>query len=91
MSSRNVANEVEDDVVKALADTVTEAFPRISHRYYAMKAKWMGLEKLEPYDRNAPLPEADDAKIPWTDAQRPRLGRLRRLRAVDGSDRRRLF
>jgi len=69
VSSRNVANEVEDDVVKALADTVTEAFPRISHRYYAMKAKWMGLEKLEHYDRNAPLPEADEAKIPWTDAR----------------------
>ena len=69
VSSRNVANEVEDDVVKALADTVTEAFPRISHRYYAMKAKWMGLEKLEPYDRNAPLPEADEAKIPWSEAK----------------------
>ena len=69
VSSRNVANEVEDEVVKALADTVTEAFPRISHRYYAMKAKWMGLEKLEPYDRNAPLPEADEAKIPWDEAK----------------------
>ena len=69
VSSRNVANEVEDEVVKALADTVTEAFPRISHRYYAMKAKWMGLEKLEHYDRNAPLPEADEAKIPWADAR----------------------
>ena len=69
VSSRNVANEVEDEVVKALTDTVTEAFPRISHRYYAMKAKWMGLEKLEPYDRNAPLPEADEAKIPWTEAR----------------------
>ena len=69
VSSRNVANEVEDEVVKALADTVTEAFPRISHRYYAMKAKWMGLEKLEPYDRNAPLPEADEAKIPWSEAK----------------------
>ena len=69
VSSRNVANEVEDEVVKALADTVTEAFPRISHRYYAMKAKWMGLEKLEPYDRNAPLPEADEAKIPWNEAK----------------------
>ncbi len=69
VSSRNVANEVEDEVVKALADTVTEAFPRISHRYYAMKAKWMGLEKLEHYDRNAPLPEADEAKTPWADAR----------------------
>lgn len=69
VSSRNVANEVEDEVVKALADTVTEAFPRISHRYYAMKAKWMGLDKLEHYDRNAPLPEADEAKIPWSEAR----------------------
>ncbi len=69
VSSRNVANEVEDEVVQALADTVTAAFPRISHRYYAMKAKWLGLEKLEPWDRNAPLPEADEAKIPWLDAK----------------------
>ena len=69
VSSRNVANEVEDEVVKALADTVTEAFPRISHRYYAMKAKWLGLETMEPYDRNAPLPEADEAKIPWQEAK----------------------
>jgi len=69
VSSRNVANEVEDEVVQALADTVTEAFPRISHRYYAMKAKWLGLDKLEPWDRNAPLPEADEAKIPWLDAK----------------------
>ena len=69
VSSRNVANEVEDEVVQALAETVTEAFPRISHRYYSMKAKWMGLDKLEPYDRNAPLPEADESKIPWLEAK----------------------
>ena len=62
-------HHLDDEVVQALADTVTEAFPRISHRYYAMKAKWLGLDKLEPWDRNAPLPEADEAKIPWLDAK----------------------
>ncbi|MGB0822686.1 MAG: M3 family metallopeptidase, partial [Alphaproteobacteria bacterium] len=67
--SRHLANRVEREVVDALASAVRQSFPRISHRYYAMKAKWLGLDKLEPWDRNAPLPEADEAKIPWLDAK----------------------
>jgi oligoendopeptidase F len=71
-SARNRANMVEDEVVDALVSAVTSDFPRLSHRYYAMKAKWLGLEKLQHWDRNAPLPEDDDRLIPW-DAARTRV------------------
>ncbi|MFC4351131.1 M3 family oligoendopeptidase [Fodinicurvata halophila] len=69
VSSRNLANFVEDEVVDALVSAVTESFPRLSHRYYAMKAKWLGLDKLAFWDRNAPLPENDERIIPWEEAQ----------------------
>ncbi|WP_293507918.1 M3 family oligoendopeptidase [Parvibaculum sp.] len=67
--SRHIANRVEPEVVAALAGAVQRSYPALSHRYYAMKAKWLGLEKLEYWDRNAPLPQADDATIPWTQAR----------------------
>ncbi|MGG5809938.1 M3 family oligoendopeptidase [Falsiroseomonas sp. CW058] len=67
-SARNRGNMVEDEVVDALVAAVRESFPRLSHRYYAMKAKWLGLPKLMHWDRNAPLPDQDDAVIPWKDA-----------------------
>ena len=70
VSSRNLANFVEDEVVDALVKSVHEAYPRLSHRYYALKAKWFGDEKLAYWDRNAPLPDDDDRVIPWNDAQR---------------------
>jgi oligoendopeptidase F len=68
-SARNLGNMVEDEVVAALTSAVTAAFPRLAHRYYAMKAKWLGLEKLEYWDRNAPLPEDDDREVTWGEAQ----------------------
>ncbi|MGV8997161.1 MAG: M3 family oligoendopeptidase [Parvibaculaceae bacterium] len=67
--SRHIANCVEAPVVAALVDAVRASYPQLSHRYYAMKAKWLGLEKLEYWDRNAPLPDADDAQIPWSQAR----------------------
>lgn len=67
--SRHLANRVEPEVVAALAEAVREAYPRLSHRYYAMKAKWLGMEQMEFWDRNAPLPETPDATIPWTEAR----------------------
>jgi oligoendopeptidase F len=51
-----------------LVAAVVESFPRLSHRYYAMKAKWLGLPKLQHWDRNAPLPEEDDRLVPWPEA-----------------------
>jgi oligoendopeptidase F len=68
-SSRNRGNMVEDEVVDALVAAVSADYPRLSHRYYAMKAKWLGLEKLEHWDRNAPLPDDDDRVIPWDEAR----------------------
>ncbi|MEZ5863658.1 MAG: M3 family oligoendopeptidase [Geminicoccaceae bacterium] len=69
ISSRNLANQVEDEVVDALISAVRDAYPRLSHRYYALKARWMGLEKLEFWDRNAPLPEDSDQRRSWGDAK----------------------
>jgi oligoendopeptidase F len=70
VSSRNLANHVEDNVVDALVRAVKAAYPDLSHRYYAMKARWLGLDKLEYWDRNAPLPDDDDRIIPWREAER---------------------
>jgi oligoendopeptidase F len=68
-SYRNRSNMVEDEVVDALVTAVTGDYARLSHRYYALKAKWLGLEKLEHWDRNAPLPEDQDSEIAWDDAR----------------------
>lgn len=69
-SARNRANMVEDAVVDALVSAVTRDYGRLSHRYYALKARWLGLPKLQHWDRNAPLPEDDDREIAWETAQR---------------------
>jgi oligoendopeptidase F len=68
-SYRNRANMVEDEVVDALVSAVRSDFPRLSHRYYLMKAKWLGLPRLQHWDRNAPLPDDDDRTIPWNEAR----------------------
>lgn len=67
--SRHLANRVERDVVDALEKAVSDAYPRLSHRYYAMKAKWLGMEKLNHWDRNAPLPREDHSVISWDEAR----------------------
>jgi oligoendopeptidase F len=69
ISSRNLANQVEDEVVDALIEAVRTAYPRLSHRYYALKARWLGLERLEYWDRNAPFPEDSDKRVAWSDAK----------------------
>jgi len=68
-SARNRSNMVEDEVVAALSSAVVASYPKLSHRYYSMKAKWLGLEKLEYWDRNAPLPDDDDRVISWNEAK----------------------
>jgi oligoendopeptidase F len=67
--SRHLANRVEREVVDALAAAVREAYPRLSHRYYKMKAKWLGMEQMNFWDRNAPLPETSTAVISWPEAK----------------------
>lgn len=69
VSSRNLANQVEDEVVDALVSAVKASYPKLSHRYYKLKAKWMGVDALDFWDRNAPLPRDDDRLIPWAEAQ----------------------
>jgi oligoendopeptidase F len=73
-SYRNRSNMVEDEVVAALVTAVVASYPKLAHRYYAMKAKWLGLEKLEYWDRNAPLPDDDDKEISWDEAKSRVLG-----------------
>ncbi|SIS81086.1 M3 family oligoendopeptidase [Paracoccus saliphilus] len=66
---RHLSNHVEPEVVEALRDAVTKAYPRLSHRYYALKAKWLGLDKLQVWDRNAPLPTEAPRTIGWDEAR----------------------
>ena len=67
--SRHLSNRVERPVVDALVEAVRDAYPRISHRYYALKAGWLGQERLAHWDRNAPLPEEPDRAIGWPEAR----------------------
>jgi oligoendopeptidase F len=67
--SRHLSNRVEGEVVDALAAAVKAAYPRLSHRYYAMKAKWLGTDQLNYWDRNAPLPETPSQAVTWEEAR----------------------
>ena len=70
VSSRNLANFVEDEVVEALVTAVRAAFPDLAHRYYRLKARWLGGDRLDYWDRNAPLPEDSDRSIAWPEARK---------------------
>jgi oligoendopeptidase F len=67
--SRHLANRVEAPVVDALVSSVRAAYPRLSHRYYAMKARWLGMDKLSHWDRNAPLPDKPERVFSWKEAE----------------------
>ncbi|MDN3624796.1 M3 family oligoendopeptidase [Methylobacterium isbiliense] len=67
--ARHLANRVEPEVVAALVEAVTAAYPRLSHRYYRLKARWFGRETLAYWDRNAPLPKVEQRTIPWAEAR----------------------
>lgn len=67
--SRHLSNRVEPEVVEALVSAVRDAYPRLSHRYYKLKAKWFGMEQLNHWDRNAPLPKVEQRAIPWGEAK----------------------
>jgi len=68
-TARHLSNQVEPEVVEALVTSVQQSYPRLSHRYYKLKAQWLGKDRLEHWDRNAPLPDADERIIRWTDAR----------------------
>lgn len=67
--SRHLSNRVEPAVVEALAAAVTAAYPRLSHRYYRLKARWFGRDQLEYWDRNAPLPRMPSTTYSWAQAR----------------------
>jgi len=93
-TGRHLSNHVEPEVVEALRNAVVDAYPRLSHRYYALKAKWMGLDKMEVWDRNAPLPMEADRTVSWDEAERtvmeaysafdPRMAELAKPFFTDG-------
>jgi len=66
---RHLSNHVEPEVVEALRNAVVEAYPRLSHRYYELKRGWLGLDRMQVWDRNAPLPMESERKIGWDEAK----------------------
>jgi len=79
VSGRNLANQVEDEVVEALVSAVKQRYGDLAHRYYALKARWFGQDRLDYWDRNAPLPDADNRIIGWPEARDRVLGAYRRF------------
>ena len=90
-SARNLANFVEDEVVDALVEAVRQSYPRLSHRYYRLKAKWFGRDRLDQWDRNAPLPDADVDNVPWDRAVATVMDAYERFSPELGSIVRRFF
>ncbi|MXQ08149.1 M3 family oligoendopeptidase [Alphaproteobacteria bacterium GH1-50] len=68
-TGRHLSNHVEPEVVEALRNAVVNAYPKVSHRYYELKRKWLGLDTLQVWDRNAPLPMETERKIGWDEAK----------------------
>ncbi|MEL7164102.1 MAG: M3 family oligoendopeptidase [Pseudomonadota bacterium] len=85
-TGRHLSNQVEPEVVEALRNAVVNAYPKLSHRYYELKRKWLGLDRMQVWDRNAPLPLEDPKLVDWTTARAtvmnaysafdPRMGEL---------------
>ncbi|NSY37651.1 M3 family oligoendopeptidase [Leisingera sp. ANG59] len=85
-TGRHLSNDVEPEVVEALREAVVAAYPKLSHRYYELKRKWLGLDVMQVWDRNAPLPLEDTRTIGWEEAERtvmeaynafdPRMGEI---------------
>ena len=71
---RHLSNHVEPEVVEALRNAVVAAYPKLSHRYYRLKARWMGLDKLQVWDRNAPLRIETPRLVTWAEATETVLG-----------------
>ncbi len=91
ISARNLGNRVEDAVVDALIAAVEASYARLAHRYYRLKARWMGVDTLDHWDRNAPLPEDDDRSIGWDEAVATVLDAYRAFSPALASIARRFF
>ena len=93
-TGRHLSNHVEPEVVEALRNAVVKAYPKLSHRYYELKRKWLGLERMQVWDRNAPLPIEDTKTVDWSSAEKmvmdaytsfdPRMGDLAKPFFTDG-------
>ncbi len=93
-TSRHLSNHVEPEVVEALREAVVAAYPKLSHRYYELKRKWLGLDRMQVWDRNAPLPMEDTRTVSWSDAENtvmeaynafdPRMGEIAKPFFTDG-------
>ena len=68
-TGRHLSNDVEPEVVEALRNAVVAAYPRLSHRYYELKRKWLGLDRMQVWDRNAPLPMDSPRTVDWPTAR----------------------
>ncbi len=68
VSERNMAENVKDSTVETLAETVRKNYKNIAHRFYRLKAKWLGVDKIQYWDRNAPLPFCEDAHYSWEES-----------------------
>ena len=68
-TGRHLSNDVEPEVVEALRNAVVKAYPKLSHRYYELKRKWLGLDVMQVWDRNAPLPMEDTSTVNWDAAR----------------------
>lgn len=85
-TGRHLSNDVEPEVVEALREAVVAAYPKLSHRYYELKRKWLGLDVMQVWDRNAPLPMEDTRIVDWDEAEKtvmdaytafdPRMGEI---------------
>ncbi|WP_170608303.1 M3 family oligoendopeptidase [Ruegeria arenilitoris] len=69
-TGRHLSNDVEPEVVEALREAVVASYPKLSHRYYELKRKWLGLDVMQVWDRNAPLPMEDTRTIGWEEAEK---------------------
>ncbi|NOD83732.1 M3 family oligoendopeptidase [Ruegeria sp. HKCCD6119] len=69
-TGRHLSNDVEPEVVEALREAVVATYPKLSHRYYELKRKWLGLDVMQVWDRNAPLPMEDTRTVSWEDAEK---------------------
>ena len=88
---RHLANRVEPEVVEALVTAVTDGYPRLTHRYYALKARWFGKAQLDHWDRNAPLPNAPRRVYKWETARDMVLGAYSEFSPRMGEIARRFF
>ena len=68
VSARNMSEDVSDKSVEVLTATVKKHYKDIAHRFYKLKAKWLGMKKINYWDRNAPLPFSADVNYTWDEA-----------------------